>query len=150
MVCLQPHLHRDPSVGASSDRRVADRWLDRQVDLAPGGSHCSISAGLGAHPSLSSKKRHLTCGKSHVPFLYLRPVRSTRVGKYPRQVSAEVGALAWVVSQRLLHPASCHLVMAVEALCIDLEQHLDGVTRPLGYLRCRYSPVEPGGHTCVP
>jgi hypothetical protein len=41
-------------------------------------------------PSPSSRERHLTCGKGQVPFLYLPPVRSTRVGKYPRQMRAQV------------------------------------------------------------
>jgi hypothetical protein len=39
-------------------------------------------------PSPSSRERHLTCGKGQVPFLYLRPVRSTRVGGCPRQMRA--------------------------------------------------------------
>jgi len=39
-----------------------------------------------------------------------------------------------------LEPGVCHLVMAVETFCVDLDQHLNGVTRPLGNLRRQYSP----------
>ena len=50
-------------------------------------------------------------------------------------------ALCRPVPQCLLHPVSGHLVVAVEALCVDLEQHFHRVARSLGYLRRRYSPL---------
>src|SRR5215813_10409194 len=41
------------------------------------------------------------------------------------------------------------LVLAVEALGIDAEQHLDAMARPLCHLGCGHSPVEPSGQACV-
>src|SRR6266568_8499840 len=42
------------------------------------------------------------------------------------------------------------LVLAVEALGIDTEQHLDAVAGPLCHLGRGHSPVEPGRQACVP
>jgi hypothetical protein len=75
---------------------------------------------------------------------------STAVGGYLRPIRAQVRGSGWAVPQRLLHPASGHLVVAIETLRVDLEQHLHGVTRLLGYLRRRHSPVEPGRYACMP
>src|SRR5215831_13359013 len=41
------------------------------------------------------------------------------------------------------------LVLPVEALGIDAEQHLDAMAGPLRHLGCGHSPVEPGGQACV-
>jgi hypothetical protein len=47
------------------------------------------------------------------------------------------------VPERLLDPVACDRVLPVNALGVDLEQHLYRVPGPLGDLRCGYSPVEP-------
>src|SRR5262249_10573104 len=40
------------------------------------------------------------------------------------------------------------LVLAVEALGKDAEQHLDAMAGPLRHLGCGHSPVEQGGRAC--
>jgi len=41
------------------------------------------------------------------------------------------------------------LILAVEALGINAEQHLDAVAGPHCHLGRGYSPVEPGGQACM-
>src|SRR5260370_38126440 len=45
-------------------------------------------------------------------------------------------------------PAPGDLVLAVEALGIDAEQHLDAGAGPLRHLGCGHSSVAPGGQPC--
>jgi hypothetical protein len=49
---------------------------------------------------------------------------------------------SWVPSASRTPPTE-GLVLPVDALGVDPEQHLDGVASPLGDLRGRHSPVEP-------
>jgi len=48
------------------------------------------------------------------------------------------------VTERSLHTLPEQRLSAVKALCVDLEKHLHGVSRPLGHVR-RWNPaIEPG------
>jgi hypothetical protein len=49
-----------------------------------------------------------------------------------------------VDAERVLDPSPGRLVLAVDALRVDLQQHVNAVARPLGNLRRRHSSVESG------
>ena len=62
------------------------------------------------------------------------------------QIRAKVSRLA----QDGIDPASGRVVLADEALGVDLEQHGNAVPRPRGDLCCGHSSVEPRRHCGVP
>ena len=55
-----------------------------------------------------------------------------------------------LLSQTLQDPVVHPLLLAVDALGVDLEQHVDRVAGACRHFRCGHTGVEPLGHACVP
>lgn len=104
------------------------------------GEALRVSVGSNPTPSaLNTEKAPLTCGcagrrgishtgadltQSHLISLGLTPLP-----KYGPSLAAGLGCVALVtdVAERLLNPPSPCLVLPLDALCVDLQQHVHAV-----------------------
>jgi hypothetical protein len=62
---------------------------------------------------------------------------------------AELAVIAYRVIEGFHDPPLGDVVLAVEAADVGAQQYLDAVSRPLGDLSGRHSPVEPCRQACV-
>ena len=115
------HLPGRREVSAAGRAQPVRYALPWYAPVAQGIEHRPPEAGaqvriLPGAPLTEQQEWPLTCDNRSAAILVVSGGirRSTAVGGYPRPIRAQVHGSGWAVPQRLLHPASRHLVVAVD------------------------------------